>query len=192
MFAHDEVFDACRGTPPPQFSPPQDKGGGGEIQPSKNCAKKRRVGNTHDHLGKRLNSDVTSETSPLAIEGDKEGDGKVNLACRLVKLEGENGGREKGTALAEHTTAPVHSACLAVDACCKCGTTLTCKTARCECRKAAHVCVSCRCLERCVNHTSQNRQEETRNKGVTEGKGTGKPNRRQGKMKEGQPEHQTT
>ena len=89
---HDEVFDArkldlkCRGKIPPQFSSPQDKGGGGETQHTKKLRKKRRVGNTHDHLGTRLIPYVTSSTSPLAIEGVKDGDGKVNLACRLVKL----------------------------------------------------------------------------------------------------------
>ena len=99
--------------------------------PPPNCAKKRRVGNTYDHLGTRLSSDVTSATTPLAIEGVKDVDGKVNLAFRLVKIEGENRGKEKGTAPADHTTAPAHSACLAVDACCEYRPTLTCKTARC-------------------------------------------------------------
>ena len=85
------------GTPPPFIIPPKQRGGG-EIQPSKNCAKKRRVGNTHDHLGTRMNSDVTSATSPLEIEGVKDRYGKVNLACRSVNLkggkqkEGEGGG----------------------------------------------------------------------------------------------------
>ena len=87
------------------------------MKHSKNCVKKRRIGNTHDHHGTRLNSDVTSATSPLVIEGVKDGDGKVNLVCRSFKLEGGNGGKEKGTAPAEHTMAPFHSTCLAVDAC---------------------------------------------------------------------------
>ena len=147
------------GNPPPQFSPPPKTKGGRRDTTCKKLREKRRVGNTHDHLGTRLNSDVTSSTSPLAIEGIKDGDGKVNLACRFVKTEGENGGKEKGTAPVEHTTAPAHSACLAVDACCECGPTSTCKTARCEFRKAAHVCVSCRCLERCVNHAPQTQQK---------------------------------
>ena len=100
-------------------SPPKTKGGGEKYNLRKFCAKKRRVRNTHDHLGTCLNSDVTSATSPLAIEGVKDGDGKMNLACRLVKLEGGNGGKEKGTAPAEHTkhtTASAHLAYLAVDA----------------------------------------------------------------------------
>ena len=124
----------------------------------KKLLEKRRVGNMHDHLGTRLNSDMISAKSPLAIYGVKDGDGRVNLVCRSMKLEGEDGGKEKGTSPAEHTMAPVHSACLAVDACCKCGPTSTCNTAQCECRKAACVCVFCRCLERCVNHAPQTQQ----------------------------------
>ena len=58
----------------------------------------RRVGNTHGHLSTCLNSDMTSATSPIVIEVVKEGYGQANLACRLVKLEGGNGGKEKGTA----------------------------------------------------------------------------------------------
>ena len=69
----------------------------------------------------------------------------------------------------EHTTARVHSACLAVDACYECGPTSTCKTARCECHEAARVCVTCRCLERCVNRAPQTQQEERLIKGYTEG-----------------------
>ena len=84
QFAHDEVFDACWGNPPPPSShPPKTKGGGRNKNLEKLC-----VRNMHNHLGTRLSSDVTSETSPLAIEGVKDGDGKVNLACRSVKLEG--------------------------------------------------------------------------------------------------------
>ena len=195
---HDEVSNArklvskCRGNPPPPLSshPPKTKGGRRNTT-YKTLREKRRVGNTHEHLGTCLNSDVTSATTPIAIEGVKYGDGKVNLACRSVNIEGENGGKEKGTAPADHTTAPAHSACLAVNACCKCGPTLTCKTARCECRKDARVCVSCRCLERCVNPAPQTRQEETRSKGDMEGKGEEKCKRRQIKEKEGQPAHQT-
>ena len=117
------------GTPPPPKSHTPKTKGGGEIQPSKNCTKKWRIGNTHDHIGTRLKSDVTSAISPLAIEGVKDGDGKLNLVCRLIKLEGENGGKEKGTAPEEHTTSPAHLACLAIDACCECRSTLTFKTA---------------------------------------------------------------
>ena len=161
------------GTPPPPFLIPPIQRGGGEIQLSKNSAKKRRVGNTYGHLGTRLISDVTSATSPLAIEGVKDGDGQANLAIRKVKIEGENGGKEKGTAPAEHTTEPAHLACLAVGACCECGPTLTCKTARCECRKAARVCVTCRCLGQCSNCAPQTQQGGTTIKGNAEGK-TGK------------------
>ena len=170
------------GEPPPVLIPPRQKRGG-EIKPSKNCAKKRCVGNTHSHLGTRLNSDVTSATSPLAIEGVKDGYGKANLACRSVKLEGENGGKEKGAAPAEHTTAPMHSDCLTVDACCECGPMLTCKTTLCECRKDICVCVIFWCLERCVNRAPQTRWEETLIKVATEGKGTGKRKRRWGKRR---------
>ena len=121
-----------RGKPLPQFSPPpRQGGGGGETQPNKKCAKKWRVRNSHKHLGTRLKSDVTSATTPLEIEGVKDGDGKANLACRSIKIEGENGGKEKGTAPAAHTIAPAHLACLAIDACCKCGPMSTCKTAWC-------------------------------------------------------------
>ena len=156
MFAHDEVYDACWGTPPPPPSshPPKTKEGRRNTIFEK-LREKRRVGKTHGHLGTRLNSDVMSATSPLAIEGVKDGDGKANPACCSVKLEGENGGKEKWTAPVEHTTAPVHSACLSVDACCECGPTLKCKTARCECCKAARICVTYRCLERCVNRATQ-------------------------------------
>ena len=70
----------------------------------------------YGHLGSRLNSDVTSAISPLAIEGVKDRDGQANLASRHVNIEGGNGGKEKGTAPEELTTAPAHSACLAVDA----------------------------------------------------------------------------
>ena len=93
------------------------------------------------HLGTRLNSDVTSATSPLVIEGVKDGYGQANLACHSVNLEGGNKGKEKEMAPAEHTTAPAHLACLAVDTCCECRPTSTCKTAQWECRKAACVCV---------------------------------------------------
>ena len=75
----------------------------------------------YGYLGTRLNSEVTSATYPLAIEGIKDGDGQSNLASRLVKLEGDNGGKEKGMAPEEHTTAPAHLACLYVDAWCDAG-----------------------------------------------------------------------
>ena len=85
---HDEVFDTrkldpkCRGNPPPPpfFIPPRQRGGK-ETKPTKNC-----FGNTHEHLGTRLNSYVTSATTSLAIEGVKDGDGKVNLACCSVNI----------------------------------------------------------------------------------------------------------
>ena len=64
---------------------------------------------------------------------------------------------------------------------------MTCKTARCECREAARVCVKCLCLEKCVNRAPQTRREETLINGSTEGKGTGKRKRIRGKTKEGKP-----
>ena len=69
-----------------------------------------------------------------------------------------------------------------------------CKTARCECHKAARVCVACRCLGRCVNRTPQTRQEGTLIKGNTEGKtgkGAGKRKRQRGKPKEDAEQHTT-
>ena len=113
MFAHDEVYDSCQGgNPPPHpvLIPPKQRRGE-EIQPWKHCPKKWRVGDTYGHLGTRLNSDVTSGTCPLVIERVKDRDGQSNQAYHLVKLEGGNGGEYKGTAPAEHTTAPVHLAC---------------------------------------------------------------------------------
>ena len=110
---------------------------------------------------------MTSVTSPLAIEGVKDGDGQVNLASRSVDIEGGNGGKEKAVAPAEHTTAPAHSACLAVDACCECGTTSTCKTARYECRDAARGCVTCQCLGWCSNCAPQTQRYRTILKGDT-------------------------
>ena len=125
--------------PPPQFSSPQDKGG----EEKQNLPKIARKTARQEYAQP---SRYTSATNPLDIEGVKDGDGKVNLACRLVNIKGENGGKEEGTAPEDHTTAPAHSACLAVNACCEYRPTLTCKTMRCKCRKAARVCVSCRCL----------------------------------------------
>ena len=136
----------------------------------------------YGHLGSRLNSDVTSAISPLAIEGVKDRDGQANLACRLVKLEGVNGGKEKGAALAEHTTAPAQLACLAVNACCE-----SCKTTRCKCCKDACVCVTCWCLGRCPNqatHTQRDRTTLTGNAEGKLGKGEGKHKRQRGRLKE--------
>ena len=144
MFAHDEVYDTCWGGKSPHGSHPPKTKVGRRNTTFEKLRKKRRVGNTYGHLGTRLNSDVTSVKSPLGIEGVKDGNGQANLACCSVKLKGYNGGKKKGAAPApaEHTPAPVHLACLAVNTCCECGPTLTCKTARCECRKAARVCVT--------------------------------------------------
>ena len=141
------------GNPSPISHPPKTEGGG--TQPNKNCAKNRRVGNSHEHLGTRLKSDVTSATTHLAIEEVKDGDRKTNPACHSIKIEGGNGGKEKGTAPEANTTATAHSACQSVNACCKYGPTSTCKTARCGSCKDARVCVSCQCLGWCVNSVPQ-------------------------------------
>ena len=110
----------------------------------------------------------------------------------FVQYRRGTGGKEKGTAPADHTTAPAHSSCLDADTCCKYGPTLTCKTARCEFRKATRVWVSCRCHEWCVNSAlPQTRRYKSWSKGDTEGMGTGKRKWRWGKLKGGQPSHQT-
>ena len=89
--------------PPPVLIPPKQRGEG-ETQPKTIRAKKRRVRNMHEHLGTRLNVDVTSLTTPLAIEGVKDGGEKVNLACCSFNIQGVNGGKEKGTTSSDHTT----------------------------------------------------------------------------------------
>ena len=71
---------------------------------------------------------------------------------------------------------------------------MTCKTARCECRKAARVCVTFRCLEWCVNRAPQTRREGMLIKGNMEGKrgkGEGKRKKRWGKTKEVAAQHTT-
>ena len=59
---------------PPHFSSPQNKGGGGEKHNLTKIARKR--------------AEVTSATTPLAIEGVKDGYSKANLVCRSIKIEG--------------------------------------------------------------------------------------------------------
>ena len=68
--------------------------------------------------------------------------------------------KKEGTAPEAHTTAPARSACMAIGACCECGSTSTCKTARCECRKADCTGVSCQCLGQCANVAPQTQQEK--------------------------------
>ena len=65
--------------PPPQSLSPLDKGGEEKFNLQKIARKKPFVRNTYGHLGIRLNSDVTSATLPLAIEGVKYVDGQANL-----------------------------------------------------------------------------------------------------------------
>ena len=45
-----------------------------------------------------MRSDVTSENPPLEIEGVKYKYGPAKLASRLIKIEGEKGGKEEETA----------------------------------------------------------------------------------------------
>ena len=123
----------------PQFSPPHDNGEGGEYKPIENCAKKRRVCNLFRHMSTWLRSAVTSVTTPLAIEVVKDKDSQNGPTHRSIKIEGQKGVKNKGTAPAAHTTAPARSDCLAVKTCCKCGPTFTCKTVRCDFRKASRV-----------------------------------------------------
>ena len=130
---------------------------------------------------------MTSATSSLAIQRVKDQYGQGNLASRTVKIKRGNGGKEKGTASAEHTTAPAHSACLAINACCECVPMLTCKNARCECRKAARACVTCRCLGQCSNRAPQTRWDGKTLKENAEsktGKREGKCKQRRVKLKE--------
>ena len=65
---------------------------------------KRRVEYLHGHFHTCLETDMTSETCPLAIEGVKDRYGQANPACRLVKLEGVNVGKGKGEAEREVRT----------------------------------------------------------------------------------------
>ena len=49
---------------------------------------------------------MTSETCPLAIEGVKDRYGQTGPAGRSIKIEVENGVKEEGKSLGDHTTAP--------------------------------------------------------------------------------------
>ena len=147
-------YSKCRGGNPPISHHPKTKVGG-RKQTNRNLYEKRRVGNLYGPLRTRLEIDVTSATSYLEIEEVKDGDGQDKLTGRLIKIQGENGGKEKGTVTAAHTTALEQLACPDVDACCECRPTSTCKTARCECCKADCACVSCCCLGRCYNVAPQ-------------------------------------
>ena len=141
-------------------SPPPPTPKGGEYPTFENCAKKRRVGTTNANLYTPFCTVVTSATSPLAIGGIKDDDGKQKPAPVPVKIEGLEEGKEEGTASAANTTAPAQLACHAGGACCKFGYQLSCNTARCACHRAGRNCVSCRCLVRCANVAPHTRQDE--------------------------------
>ena len=128
---------------------------------------------------------MTSATPSLAIEGVKDGDGQTGPTTQSINNAGGNGGKEKWTSPAAHTAALEQLACPDVKACCKCGPTLTYKTAQCECRKAAHACVSCQCLGQCATFVTHTRRERQRKKGgATTGEtGTGKRKRRRGRAR---------
>ena len=128
---------------------------------------------------------MTSATSSLEIKGVKDRDVQTGPTSRSIKIEGENKGKEKGTAPEAHTEAPEQLACPAVSACCKCGTTLTCKAARCECRKAACALIYCRCLGQCANVAPQTRHDgqQTKGRATTWEMGTGKRKRQNGRAR---------
>ena len=122
---------------------------------------------------------MTSVKTPLEIEGVKDEDGPNKPTGQPINIEGQKVVKEEGTALAAHTTAPEFLECPTVNTCCKCGPTLTCNTARCECRKSESTCVSCRCLRQCTNitpHTQHGKQhmmqaQPKEQKGVGKGRG---------------------
>ena len=103
----------------------------------------------------------------------------------VVKIEGEERGKEGRTAPGATATAPKQPAGLAGDACSECGPQSSCKTTRCGCRWAGRNCVSCWCLVRCANvapQTWQDKQQTTEGKpGDGEGQWRGK--RRRGRLK---------
>ena len=139
--------------------------------------KKRRVGTTNGNLYPPFCKVVTSATTPLAIGGVTDEDGEQKPAPVPVKLEGLEGGKEKGAAPAANTTAPAQLTCHAGGSCCKCGYQSSCKTARCACHRAGCNCVSCWCLVWCANLVPKTRQDEQR-------KMQGRPLGGEGKRKE--------
>ena len=119
---------------------------------------------------------------PSAIEGHIDEDGERKPAPATFKIEGEERGKEEGTALAATTTAPAQLACHAGGVSCDCGLQLSCKAARCACCWVGHNCVSCQCLVRCANVAPQNQQEEQRTtqRGPGDGEGQQRGKRRRG------------
>ena len=130
--------------------------------PFENHAKKRRVGTLNVNLYTPCCTDVTSLCAPLALEGHIDRDGKKKHAPVVVKIEGEEWGKEGGTAPAVTTTAPEQLTGLAGDACCECGHQSSCKTTPCGYWVEGRNCMSCRCLARCANVAPQTRQDKQR------------------------------
>ena len=116
----------------PPVPPPPPQRGKGEDAPSENCAKKRRVGKNYVHHFTPYCMEVTSLCVPLEIGGHTDGDGENLPAPVVMKLEGAERGKSGGTAPAVNTPAPDNPTGLAGDACCECGHTSSCKTARCN------------------------------------------------------------
>ena len=104
--------------------------------------------------------DVASLCAPLAIGRHTDRDGDRKPVPIVVKIEGEERGKEGRTAPGATATAPKQPAGLAGDACSKCGPQSSCKTTRCGCRWAGRNCVSCWCLVRCANVAPQTWQEK--------------------------------
>ena len=112
----------------PPVPPPSPQRGVGEDASFENCAKKRRVGTTIAHLYTPYCTEVTSLCAPIAIEGHTDGDGEAKPVPVMVKIEGEERGKEGGMAPAATTTAPDQPADLSGGACCECGHQSSCKT----------------------------------------------------------------
>ena len=96
----------CGGNPQ-SYHPPRKRGWGVEYKPIENCAKKRRIGNSHGHLLTRLGSEVMSATSSLEIELVKDGDSQTGPVGRSINIDRGKGVKEEGAGLAAHTMAPV-------------------------------------------------------------------------------------
>ena len=84
-----------------------------------------------------LNCDVSA--TPSSNRRSQRQRWKNGPTSRSIKIEGEKGVKEEGTAPEAHTMAPEISDCPAVDDSCECGPTSTCKTAQCDCQKANHI-----------------------------------------------------
>ena len=182
---HHQTKLTISGKDSPPVPPSPRQKGGGEDTPSKNCAKKRRVGTTNANLYTTFRTNVTSVIVPLAIEGRTEEDGERNPAPVTVKIEVAERGKEGGPATAATTMALSQLVCHVGGACCDCGLQSLCKTTRCACPRVVRNCVSCWCLVQCANVGPQTRQEEQRTTqsgpGGVEGQRRGKRRRGRGK-----------